>query len=210
MEDDTQFYFESEQLALKNNKDYHNLLKHIAILQAQKTQAIRDIDTLKLIESKILKNPDIYIRKLQNGEDIGVPRDQIIPEMPTINWAKYEKHLPNDFPLVINQTETPKIETQEVPNDVQEESNNSSTSNGRWHSHNRLWTTEEQKRLEELLVKYPPEPIEMKRFAKIAKALGNRTTKQVCSRVQKYFIKLRKAGLPIPGRIPKTIDRRGK
>ena len=33
--------------------------------------------------------------------------------------------------------------------------------------------------------------------------VGNRTTKQVCSRVQKYFIKLHKAGLPIPGRAPK-------
>lgn len=33
--------------------------------------------------------------------------------------------------------------------------------------------------------------------------LGNRTPKQVCSRVQKYFIKLHKAGLPVPGRIPK-------
>ena len=35
---------------------------------------------------------------------------------------------------------------------------------------------------------------------------GNRTTKQVCSRVQKYFIKLHKAGLPIPGRAPKMPE----
>lgn len=74
---------------------------------------------------------------------------------------------------------------------------------------------------------YPPEPIEIRRFKKIAAALGigsaiffmifscnrytcfagNRTTKQVCSRVQKYFLKLYKAGLPIPGRIPKTISK---
>jgi hypothetical protein len=33
--------------------------------------------------------------------------------------------------------------------------------------------------------------------------IGNRTPKQVSSRVQKYFIKLLKAGLPIPGRGPK-------
>lgn len=32
---------------------------------------------------------------------------------------------------------------------------------------------------------------------------GNRTPKQVSSRVQKYFIKLLRAGLPIPGRGPK-------
>lgn len=33
--------------------------------------------------------------------------------------------------------------------------------------------------------------------------IGNRTPKQVSSRVQKYFIKLLRAGLPIPGRGPK-------
>lgn len=67
-----------------------------------------------------------------------------------------------------------------------------------------LWTCEEQRRLEELLVEYPPEPIEMRRFAKIAKALGNRTPRQVASRLQKYFQKLHAAGLPVPGRIPRN------
>lgn len=45
--------------------------------------------------------------------------------------------------------------------------------------------------------------MESRRFAKIAKALGNRTPQQVASRVQKYFKKLHDAGMPIPGRIPK-------
>ncbi|XP_077987020.1 uncharacterized protein LOC144441339 [Glandiceps talaboti] len=67
---------------------------------------------------------------------------------------------------------------------------------------NQLWTIDEQRRLEELLVKYPMEEVEAKRWEKIARDLGNRTTKQVASRVQKYFIKLAKAGLPVPGRIP--------
>lgn len=44
----------------------------------------------------------------------------------------------------------------------------------------------------------------MKRFAKIARALGNRTTTQVASRIQKYFKKLHSHGLPIPGRSPKS------
>lgn len=69
---------------------------------------------------------------------------------------------------------------------------------------NQLWTSDEQRRLEELLIEYPPEPIEMRRFAKIARALGNRTTKQVASRVQKFFKKLHSAGMPIPGRLPKS------
>ena len=37
---------------------------------------------------------------------------------------------------------------------------------------NQLWTIEEQRRLEELLIEYPPEEIEMRRWTKIANALG--------------------------------------
>jgi len=67
---------------------------------------------------------------------------------------------------------------------------------------NRPWTSEEQRLLEELLHKYPPERFEARRFSKIAAELPGRTTQQVTSRVQKYFIKLAKAGLPVPGRMP--------
>lgn len=44
---------------------------------------------------------------------------------------------------------------------------------------NVLWTAEEQSRLEELLLKFPPERVEARRWEKIARALGNRTTQQV-------------------------------
>lgn len=44
----------------------------------------------------------------------------------------------------------------------------------------------------------------MRRFEKIAKALGTRTVHQVASRVQKYFQKLHSAGMPVPGRVPKS------
>ena len=64
---------------------------------------------------------------------------------------------------------------------------------------NQPWTAEEQKRLEELLHEFPSEDVEMERWKKIAARLGNRTPIQVQSRTQKYFIKLHKAGLPIPG-----------
>ena len=66
---------------------------------------------------------------------------------------------------------------------------------------NQPWTTDEQKRLEELLHEYPSEDVEMERWKKIATSLGNRTAIQVQSRVQKYFLKLHKAGLPIPGKL---------
>lgn len=45
----------------------------------------------------------------------------------------------------------------------------------------------------------------MRRFAKIARALGNRTKRQVASRLQKYFKKLYSAGMPVPGRVPKSM-----
>lgn len=59
-----------------------------------------------------------------------------------------------------------------------------------------------QAKFEELLKVYPPEAVERKRYQKIAKAMGTRTTQQVASHVQKYFIKLANAGLPVPGRMP--------
>lgn len=65
--------------------------------------------------------------------------------------------------------------------------------------HTNFWTSEEQKKLEELLHKFPPETIESNRFKKIANALGNRSISQVASRVQKFFKKLHEANLPIPG-----------
>ncbi|XP_028394726.1 ZZ-type zinc finger-containing protein 3-like isoform X2 [Dendronephthya gigantea] len=67
---------------------------------------------------------------------------------------------------------------------------------------NQPWTVEEQRKLERLLQVFPQELVEAKRWSKIAHALGNRTPKQVASRVQKYFIKLARSGLPIPGREP--------
>ena len=67
---------------------------------------------------------------------------------------------------------------------------------------NQPWTVDEQRLLEQLLEQYPPERFEARRFAKIAARLPGRTTQQVTSRVQKYFIKLAKAGLPVPGRMP--------
>ena len=44
---------------------------------------------------------------------------------------------------------------------------------------NQPWTPEEQRRLEELLVQFPSEDVEMERWKKIATALGNRTPIQV-------------------------------
>ena len=69
-------------------------------------------------------------------------------------------------------------------------------------NYNKPWTVEEQRHLEELLLEFQPEENEAARWRKIATKLGTRTPLQVQSHCQKYFIKLAKAGLPIPGRMP--------
>ncbi|KAJ1949747.1 ZZ-type zinc finger-containing protein 3 [Linderina macrospora] len=73
-------------------------------------------------------------------------------------------------------------------------------------SFNVPWSDEEQQRLEQLLGEYPEEEVANSRWRKIAEALGTRTMRQVASRVQKYFIKLAKAGLPVPGRDSEPVQ----
>lgn len=48
-EDDDLFYFESDHLALKGNKDYSEVLKTIFILEAQRSTAIQ-VNILSLRE----------------------------------------------------------------------------------------------------------------------------------------------------------------
>ncbi|XP_069700953.1 ZZ-type zinc finger-containing protein 3 [Periplaneta americana] len=205
-----EFYFESDHLALKGNKDYLALLKTIAVLESQRIKAIQDYDTILSIQEAALQNPMEFVEKLQGGEDLGIPEPQVIAELPTVDWSAYNVSIPVDSlrPLTRKATHRPLSD----PSVMDQESADIRSKvlvrgrlfdDSKPETFNQLWTAEEQRRLEELLIEYPPEEIETRRWQKIAAALGNRTTKQVCSRVQKYFIKLHKAGLPIPGRPPK-------
>jgi hypothetical protein len=49
------------------------------------------------------------------------------------------------------------------------------------------WTPEEQRRLEQLLLDFPSEDVEMERWKKIATALGNRTPVQVRNSNKKWY-----------------------
>ncbi|KAK7504394.1 hypothetical protein BaRGS_00004260 [Batillaria attramentaria] len=206
------YCFESDHVALKGNPDYHALLRTICVLEAQRAKALEDLDLLHEAKEKILSDPVSYVDKLQRGADLGVklPAPQKIVQLPVIDWEKYTSSV--DFAsldeslmrlkssLVGNPTTDSKTGILDAAGEAivrgrMRDPNKSST-------FNQLWTAEEQKRLEELLVRYPPEEIESRRWQKIATALGNRTPQQVASRVQKYFIKLAKAGLPVPGRVP--------
>ena len=56
-----EFYFETDHEVLRNNSDYHNLLKTLAILQAQKIQAVKDIENLIQCKQLAAKNPSNFL-----------------------------------------------------------------------------------------------------------------------------------------------------
>lgn len=199
-EEEDLFYFESDHLALKGNTDYSEVLKTIFILESQRAKAIQDYDKVVELHKEALKDPFAFVQKLKDGKSIGVPDLQIIADVPTIQWSKFKVNLPEAGLKFVNEQSSSSDDSSlvKIEKRLRDQADN---------TFNKQWTTEEQSRLEELLVIYPPEPIEFRRFKKIAAALGNRTVQQVSSRIQKYFLKLYRAGLPIPGRIPKYAER---
>ncbi|XP_027004446.2 ZZ-type zinc finger-containing protein 3 isoform X3 [Tachysurus fulvidraco] len=234
------YYFESDHLALKHNKDYQRLLQTIGVLEAQRTQAILDLEALARHQKQALANPVTFVDQLQKQVELGLPCPQRVVQLPEIAWDQYtsgRSEIEKDFCDKKRKTRRLKLIFDKVgltarpksPTDSKKESegstlysslpssdapehgmlgNRSQLIRGRpYHQNkpetfNQLWTVEEQKKLEQLLLKFPPEEVESKRWQKIADELGNRTAKQVASRVQKYFIKLTKAGIPVPGRTP--------
>lgn len=240
-EDPDVYYFESDHLALKHNKDYQRLLQTISVLEAQRTQAILDLETLARHQKEALSDPIAFVDQLQKQVDMGLPRPQRVVQLPEIAWDQYtsgrgdferefcdKKRKTRQLQLIFDKVGLPA--RPKSPVDSKKDGESSSiyssslpSSDGPEHSmsssraqmirgrmcnqskpdtFNQLWTVEEQKKLEQLLLKFPPEEVESKRWQKIADELGNRTAKQVASRVQKYFIKLTKAGIPVPGRTP--------
>ncbi|KAM9322218.1 ZZ-type zinc finger-containing protein 3 isoform 1-T2 [Pholidichthys leucotaenia] len=230
------YYFESDHLALKHNKDYQRLLQTIGVLEAQRTQAILDLETLTRHQREALTDPISFVKQLQNRVNLGLPCPQCVVQLPDISWEQYTSGL-GDFereycekkrktrrlklifdkglPVRPRSPIEPKKEGESstmyssLPtSDAPENGRQTQIIRGRIchpnkpDTFNQLWTVEEQKKLEQLLVKFPPEEVESRRWQKIADELGNRTAKQVASRVQKYFIKLTKAGIPVPGRTP--------
>nr|XP_033772105.1 ZZ-type zinc finger-containing protein 3 isoform X3 [Geotrypetes seraphini] len=232
------YYFESDHVALKHNKDYQKLLQTISVLEAQRTQSVQDLECLDRRQRESLKDPIGFVENLQKKVDLGLPCPQRVVQLPEIAWDQYTTNLGNferefrnrkcntrrvklifdkGLPVRPKSPLEPKknSETQSYSalplSDCPETSTSSHTQQmirGRLcdetkpGSFNQLWTVEEQKKLEQLLLKYPLEEVESRRWQKIADELGNRTAKQVASRVQKYFIKLTEAGIPVPGRTP--------
>uniref|UniRef100_A0AAY4DP59 ZZ-type zinc finger-containing protein 3 n=1 Tax=Denticeps clupeoides TaxID=299321 RepID=A0AAY4DP59_9TELE len=238
-EDPDVYYFESDHLALKHNKDYQRLLQTISVLEAQRTRAIMDLEALARHQREALVDPIAFVEQLQQQVELSLPCPQRVVQLPEIAWDQYTSGMGDferDFCDKTRKTRQLKLIYDKVglpvrpksPLDSKKESESGSlysslpssdtpehNSSSRTQmirgrmchpnksdTFNQLWTVEEQKKLEQLLMKYPPEEVESRRWQKIADELGNRTAKQVASRVQKYFIKLTKAGIPVPGRTP--------
>ena len=207
------FAFEGDHEALRGNPDYSRLLRAMAVLQAQREKAVRDMDTLLEAREAALKDPLALVERLQRGEGLGLPGKQTLQEVPDIDWEKYEcgRGAANGgggvAPKVTRSAVETRKKTAEAASTAAGGGKGPVLVRGRPYDErkpqtfNQPWTREEQRRLEELLVVHPSEDVEMERWKKIAAALGNRTAVQVQSRTQKYFLKLHKAGLPIPGKI---------
>jgi hypothetical protein len=62
----------------------------VFLSQAQKIQAVKDIDTLLEAREVALKDPICLVEKLQRGEKLNLPGRQVVAEMPDIEWEKYQ------------------------------------------------------------------------------------------------------------------------
>ncbi|XP_073993104.1 ada2a-containing complex component 1 [Rhodnius prolixus] len=194
------FYFETDFLALKGNPDYLKLMRTLAILEAQRVKVSQSIDKLEELRHKVLKDPNLVKEEIFKRKESYLFRCNI-EKVPDIDWSKYQRFNSRN-PLLTRRMA--KVQQFSEKTNHLEKGDNRIKVRGRVYNEekpetfNQLWTVEEQLRLEALLVEFPPEPVENRRWKKIADALGNRTTQQVCSRVQKYFKKLHKAGLDVP------------
>ncbi|XP_003739319.1 ZZ-type zinc finger-containing protein 3 [Galendromus occidentalis] len=204
------FSFETDHLALRANDEYKSVLKLLVLLEAQRMTAIQDLNTLAREKRAALSNPAEFVRKLQEGT-LDLPLRQSIPEVPEVDLAKYSisakfasacPQLTRAAGVEPSTSSTQELKSTKKARHLPKQASKPET-------FNKPWSIEEQLKLEELLVKHPPQVVEAGRWKKIAEELGNRTVKQVASRVQKYFIKLTKAGLQVPGRVP-HIPKTGK
>lgn len=215
---DSTFYFESDHVALKDNADYRRLLRAFVQLESQRTAAMNDLDVLLKLRQMALSDPLQFVSQLQHDGLLKrqFPRPRHIADLPTVDWQRYtddveavlaslgdtahstrqkrKRDLMAGVTLDTSCTSSCDVSGTDAETVVREKQ--------RPVTFNQPWSCDEQRLLEQLLKKYPPERFEARRFAKIAAEIPGRTTQQVTSRVQKYFIKLAKAGLPVPGRLP--------
>ncbi|ESO07929.1 hypothetical protein HELRODRAFT_169635 [Helobdella robusta] len=210
------YFYETSHYALKNNPDYHALLSCLSLLQSQRLQASKDLNMLIEKKKLALEDPISFVTKLQKKDkSLKFPLPIEIADIPNINWSKYtnraSKVFQNVDSSVMNCRNNSKMKLSLSDLDVKpslmvDDKRQLKASKSLSQTFNKPWSAEEQRLLDALLVKYPPERFESRRWFKIAEELKTRTPQQVASRVQKYFLKLASQGLPIPGRQPTSAS----
>lgn len=63
-------------------------LQALFILEAQRAQAIKDLDQLYELQEKALADPIVFVEKLQNRK-VNFPTQMRVHKLPTIDWSKY-------------------------------------------------------------------------------------------------------------------------
>jgi len=189
----TEFYFESDFYLLKNNNDYKNLLKSLAILEVQRCATIQNIEKLAVLKEYLSKDPTLTLKKVLRREDIGTLKSVNIHTLPDIDWSVYTTNDKTENEP-IKQVYDINLRHKNISDKQETQINSTTPEVEKPETFKKPWTVEEQLRLEELLIEYPPERNESNRYRKIADALGTRNLRQVCSRVQKYNMKMKKVG----------------
>uniref|UniRef100_A0A2S2PI67 ZZ-type zinc finger-containing protein 3 n=1 Tax=Schizaphis graminum TaxID=13262 RepID=A0A2S2PI67_SCHGA len=191
--DATEFYFETDFYLLKNNKDYKNLLKSLAVLEVQRCTTIQNIEKLAVLKDHLSRNPLLTLQKILKRDEVGTLKSVTVHSLPDIDWSVYINNEETENEPV-KQVCDFNLRHKNVSDNQEPQTNNTTSEMEKPETFKKPWTVEEQLRLEELLIEYPPERNESNRYRKIADALGTRNLRQVCSRVQKYNMKMKKVG----------------
>ncbi|GBL96636.1 ZZ-type zinc finger-containing protein 3 [Araneus ventricosus] len=196
-----EFCFESDQLALKGNSDYKNVLEAIVVLEAQRAQAVKDIERLGKLKREALADPFEFLERLRRKEDMNFPVPQKIHPVPVVDWSKYALS-GNPTTYERRQISLHKQMSQNLSRNNAKGKLNSITNDSKSAEIYQPWTDEEQKRLKELLNEFPPEKAEVHRWEKIANGLGTRTPLEVATRVHKFYSSLAEDDTINLGNIP--------
>lgn len=89
----TEYLFETENVALKNNTDYYKLLRTLSILEGQRNLVVSTLEKLSELLENSQKNPLEQVDLLKKGEFFSPPRVEIT-ELPVVDWFKYGVNVP--------------------------------------------------------------------------------------------------------------------
>jgi ZZ-type zinc finger-containing protein 3 len=152
------------------------LLKTLILLESQRIQASKDLESLYKIKNKSLDDPLLFINSLKDNNIScsknlvdNIPMRQKVYLVPEIDWNKYYESIDLEDLETIKKHKEIRVhslrQTNKLINNL--ENQDSSTQKSLLNkqkselkegksNHNKPWTVEEQRHLEELLLEFPP------------------------------------------------------